>query len=382
MLDYADRILLVDDNADNVMILEELLAVDYTLMSATSGEEALRLAPAFRPSLILLDVMMPGLDGVNTCQSLRELPELTGSRIVMLSAKCTLPDRLAAYDVGAVDYIAKPFDHYEVTAKVGAWMRMVQKEKVDEIWRESEVACQAVGAAMLNLASFRDTETGDHLFRVRSYAQALGDELSRFGPYRKNVNAEFLQNLYLSTPLHDIGKVAIDDAILRKPGPLTKDEFERMKRHTVVGAELLKAAAHKLPQAMYLEMAADVARHHHERFDGSGYPDGLLGTHIPLAARILAVADAFDALTSKRVYKDAVSVAEAARIVVEEAGQHFDPVIVAAFQRRLADFHRTHARFGHTHAKHDGSIFPADALMAYGSIGDPCLEPGVGVLAP
>jgi putative two-component system response regulator len=370
MLPLCDRILLVDDNTDNLMILDELLALDYATMSVTSGEEALRVAASFRPDLVLLDVMMPGINGIETCRSLRALPELKGSRIVMLSARTKLPDRIAAYDVGAVDYIGKPFDHYEVTSKIRAWMHVVQKAKVEEIWHEAELASHAVGSAMLNMASFRDTETGEHLFRVRWYAQLLADELGRAGPYRRYIDNDFRDHLYRASPLHDVGKVAIDDAILRKPGPLTKEEFESMKRHTVIGAEMLRNAARKLPNAKYLQMAVEIARHHHERFDGSGYPDGLAGTAIPLAARILAVADVFDALTSKRVYKKAVSMFEAARILFEESGQHFDPVIVDAFKSCLGEFHESYTRFSAQCAMYDGSLLASHAMLSESGSGE------------
>ena len=362
-----DRILAVDDNQDNLAILEELLADDYTLMCVNSGEEAIRMAPVFRPDLVLLDVMMPGKDGIDTCRALQALPELRGSRIVMLSAKNKLQDRLAAYDVGAVDYIGKPFDHYEVASKVRAWMQMVHKEQVDEIWRAADKAEAAVGAAMLNLASFRDTETGDHLFRVRWYAQTLAEELAANGPYRAFVDASFRESLYRATPLHDIGKVAVGDAVLRKPGPLTADEFDAMKTHTVIGSEILRAAYRKIPNAKYLEMAADIARHHHERFDGSGYPDGLSGALIPLAARILAVADVFDALTNKRVYKEAISISAAADEIRAGAGSQFDPAIVAAFEARLEIIRQAHARFAARCAMYDGSLSPFRAHLDAGS---------------
>jgi putative two-component system response regulator len=331
-------VLAVDDHDDNLLVLQELLDTEYEVISALSGKEALRIAPLVRPDIVLLDVLMPGMDGISTCRQLRAMPEMRNSRIVMLSAKNCVQDRLAAYDVGAVDFIAKPFDHEEVTAKVKAWMGMVQRAQLDEIWHEAELARMAIGSAMLKLASFRDTETGDHLYRVRWYAQCLALQLASAGPYKQQIDAQFLEDLYRATPLHDIGKVAIPDAILRKPGPFTREEFEVMKTHTTIGSELLRVAATNLPAASYLNMAASIARHHHERFDGTGYPDGLSNTEIPLPARILCVADVFDALTTKRVYKDAVSVAQATRIILDENGMHFDPVVIEAFRSRLEEF--------------------------------------------
>jgi putative two-component system response regulator len=339
------------------------LGQDYTVMTVSSGEEALRMAPAFRPNLVLLDVMMPGMDGLQTCRRLRAMPDVSRAKIVMLSARSKLNDRLAAYDMGAVDYIAKPFDHYEVTAKVRAWMQMVGKEEIASIWRDMETAQLTVGAAMLNLASFRDSETGEHLFRVRWYAQTLAEELSSAGPYRILIDRAFKEDLYRASPLHDVGKIGVDDAILRKPGPLTEQEFASMKKHTIVGFEILRAAARKLPAAGYLTMAAEVARHHHEWFDGSGYPDGLAGAKIPLAARILAVADVFDALTTQRVYKDAISVSAATEVIQRETRSHFDPVVMGAFEAQLDAFRLAQTRFAAQCAMYDGSLMPAEALF-------------------
>jgi len=344
-----DRILAVDDNPDNLLILDELLGDDYTLLCVASGEEALAKAPAFRPDIILLDIMMPGMDGFDACVRLSALPELRTCRIVMLSAKNQLSDRLLSYSFGAVDYLTKPFDHHEIRSKIRIWMQMIRQREVEAIWREAEAAELAVGDAMVNVASFRDTETADHLFRVRWYAQNIAEFLSVSGPYTDLIDDRFLEHLYHATPLHDLGKVAIHDAILRKPGPLTSEEFEVMKTHTIVGSQLLRRAAERLPHARYLEMAAMIARHHHEWFDGSGYPDGLSRLEIPLAARICTVADVFDAITSPRVYKPAVSITKAIDIVLEGNGTQFDPAVIEAFQTRLDDIHVAYSRFHGVH---------------------------------
>ena len=170
-----------------------------------------------------------------------------------------MKDRLAAYDVGAVDYITKPFHDQEVLAKVRTWMRMVHSEQVDEIWREVEKTRDAVGMALVKLASFRDTETGDHLFRLRWYSHLLAEQLATMGPYRRQIDETFLEQLYRASPLHDIGKMGIDDAILGKLGPLTAAEFEAIKRHAVIGGDILAQATIHLPHADYLKMAVDIA---------------------------------------------------------------------------------------------------------------------------
>jgi putative two-component system response regulator len=183
----------------------------------------------------------------------------------------------------------------------------------------------------------RDQETGGHLSRMRAYSQILAEELSQAEPYAAQIDARFLEDLYRSSPLHDIGKVGIPDSILRKPGPLTDDEFAVMQQHAAIGANILDEAVTRCPGGGFLEMAALIARYHHERFDGNGYPLGLSGRHIPLAARIVAVADVYDALTSVRPYKGAIPVEEARMIVRHDSGRHFDPVVVDAFLRRFDD---------------------------------------------
>ncbi len=192
--------------------------------------------------------------------------------------------------------------------------------------------------ALAQLADSRDQETGEHLLRMRAYAQLLAEQLAREGPYAGRLDRKFLENFYRSTPLHDIGKVGIPDQILLKPDSLTREEFEVMKQHTLIGAEALEKAAHQNRYGDFLGLAAEIARSHHEKFDGSGYPDGLSGQDIPLSARITALADVFDALTSARVYKEAMDPQRAKQIIESEEGKHFDPDVVEAFRHCFADF--------------------------------------------
>jgi putative two-component system response regulator len=324
------------------------------VLCVDSGEKALSVAPRFQPNLVLLDVMMPGLDGNQACRMLRARPELRHTKIVMLSARAELDDRLRAYDGGAADYIAKPFDDREVLAKVRTWMQMAYRHQVEEIWQEVEKTREAVGVALASLAAFRDTETGDHLLRMRWYSEALAEQLAVAGEYQGQIDEAFLKHLYQASPLHDIGKVGIPDAILRKPGWLEASEFEVIKRHTIIGGDILAQAARGMPHAEYIKMAAQIARHHHERFDGGGYPDGLSGIAIPLAARIVAVADVFDALTSQRVYRGPLTAAEAGKVIQEETGGRFDPAIVDAFFSRFDDFEQAQNKLVHEGATADG----------------------------
>jgi putative two-component system response regulator len=347
-----NRILAVDDNADNLAILKELLEPHFAVTCVESGEEAVRIAPTLRPNVVLLDMMMPGMNGKQTCRMLRQDPGLKETKVIMLSARTAIEDRLASYDLGAVDYITKPFNDLEVLAKVRAWMKMVHKQEVEEVWNEIQKTRDVVGFAMTTLAAFRDTETGEHLFRLRWYSYLLAEQLSVAGPYCSEIDEQFLRQLYRASPLHDIGKVGIDDAILRKPGPLTQEEFEKIKQHTIIGSDILARTAAELSSADYVQMAAVIARHHHERFDGTGYPDGLAGTAIPLAARIVCLADVFDALTSDRVYHKAMPADEAFAIIEAGAGSHFDPAVVEAFRMRLEEFRQAHAMFA------DGYLAP------------------------
>ena len=366
---FNNRILAIDDNVDNLLILEECLGDAFEVKCATSGQEALRIAPKFLPDVVLLDLMMPGLDGRETCCLLRAQPELRNTKIVMLSARSDIAERLAAYEVGAVDYIAKPFDLREILAKVATWTDMIHRQEVEAIWEDLEQTRNGIGLTLTSLVEFRDTETGDHLFRMRWYSQLLAEQLAVASPYAEQIDETFLRKLYRASPLHDIGKVAIDDAILRKPGRLTPSEFEIIKRHAVIGSDILSRAATDLPSADYLGMAIAIARHHHECCDGSGYPDGLSGQDIPLAARIVSVADVFDALTSDRVYRTAVTPEEASRTIEDGSGTQFDPLLVQAFLIRFDDIRQAWQRFwekDHSRTKTTdliGTIVSPDAAL-------------------
>ena len=351
------RILLVDDSEINLRILHELLKSDYELAKATSGEQCLEMLPNFAPDLVVLDIMMPGMDGYETCRRIKTGPLGKFTQVMLVSVKASTSERLQGYDVGADDFIIKPFDHDELLAKVRIQFRL--RGAMEDLWtahgqiqqfnreleqlvaaRTSEVVATRDLAifALAKLAESRDPETGEHLDRMRNYSRILAEELHREGPYRDQIDAAFVDNIYRSSPLHDIGKVGIPDAILLKPARLTKDEFEVMKTHTTIGASALEEAERHHQCADFLAMAIEIARHHHERFDGRGYPSGLAGEKIPLAARIVALADVYDALTSARVYKPAYDADVARRMIEEEDGRQFDPAVVTAFRTRYDDF--------------------------------------------
>lgn len=351
------RILIVDDCEVNVEILQELLQDEYELAFAYSGEECLEKFRAFQPDLVLLDIMMPGLDGYETCRRIKASCARKHVQVILVSGKAMTQERLRGYEVGADDYMVKPFDHEEMLAKVRIHFRL--RDALAELWSAhakierfnteleylvQQRAGEAVATrdvaifALARLAESRDPQTGEHLERIRSYCMILARQLGEQGPHADRIDAQFIEDLYHSCPLHDVGKVSIPDAILLKPGRLTKDEFEIMKQHSALGADALQRATGRGNCAGFLSMAIDIARHHHERFDGLGYPDGLAGEEIPLAARIVAPADTFDALTSDRVYKAAQDPIVAKRTIEQSAGTCFDPGVVEALLARYDDF--------------------------------------------
>jgi putative two-component system response regulator len=306
-------------------------------------------------------MMMPGIDGIETCKRLSVMSEMEHSRIIILSARNEIMMRMSAYDAGAVDYISKPFHGEEVLTKVRTWMKTLQTREVNKIWCDLEEARDGIGRTLTSLVELRDTETGEHLFRMRWYSQVLAEQLSVSGPYQNVIDSRFLKQLYRASPLHDIGKIAVDDAILRKPGWLTPEEYEEIKKHTIAGHAILELAAQNLPYADYLPMATKIARHHHERFDGSGYPDGLREDEIPLSARVVSVADVFDAITSDRVYRKAMSLDQAVGLIRKGAGKMFDPAIVEAFHARLDDIKQGQMRF------HSIELAPPPRAEVFGS---------------
>ncbi len=351
------RILIVDDSEMNLEVLEHLLCADYALETAASGEECLEKLLVFCPDLVLLDIMMPGLNGYETCRRIKSSPVGNFTQVILISGKASPAERLEGYEAGGDDFVVKPFAHDELLAKVRIHFKL--RDSLTNLWaanariqefnskleelvakRTNEIVDTRDVAvfALAKLADSRDPETGEHLERMRDYSQILAEYLGRSGPYAELIHRRFLDDLYRSSPLHDIGKVGIPDAILQKPGRLTKEEFEIMTRHTVIGTEALKEAAGRSASGGFLNMAVDVARHHHERFNGRGYPDSLVGMEIPLSARIVALADVYDALTSVRVYKEAFEPEKAKAMISEERGEQFDPVVVDAFLARYDDF--------------------------------------------
>jgi len=309
--DARPTLLLVDDEPTNLQILRHTLQDDYRLLFAKRGQAALDLVGADRPDLILLDVMMPGLSGYAVCERLKQQPETTTIPIIFITAMADTSNEQQGLELGAVDYITKPFNAHIVRARVRTHLSLVHVRALEES-RLRVVQC--LGAA----AECKDNETGRHVIRMSHYAQTL----ARAAGYSEHAATELLH----AAPLHDVGKIGTPDAILRKPGALNAEEWAVMQQHTLIGTRIIGEHADGL-----LHLAAIIARSHHERWDGSGYPDGLAGEDIPHAARIAAIADVFDALTSVRPYKKAWSLEEALDYIQAASGKHFDAELVTLF---------------------------------------------------
>jgi putative two-component system response regulator len=348
----AMRVLVVDDDPVTLTIVSEDLRVfGYDVTVARSGVEAFDLVRTGRYRLIVSDWMMPDMDGLELCRQIRQRSWHGYIYFILLTSNTGVSNIVTGFDAGADDFLAKPFQPKELLMRLRAGERTLALEGRD-----------LVIFAMAKLAESRDKETGDHLERMREYSRVLAEEMSQWPSYSEVIDGSYAQLLYLTSPLHDIGKVGIPDSVLLKPGKLTKEEFEIMKTHTVLGGETLRALAETRPEARFMSMAQDIAMTHHEWFDGSGYPLGLKGEEIPLCGRIVALADVYDALTSKRVYKPLFSHQKARSIIVENCGTQFDPDVVQAFLNREEEFIAIRQRLQESSSA-DGLIMPGASLI-------------------
>lgn len=338
------RVLVAEDDDVTVDLLEAALEeYGYTVTVARDGCEALRQIRTGQFQLVVSDWEMPGMSGLELCQRIRQRRWSSYIYFILLTSHSGVENVVAGLDSGADDFLTKPFFPQELRVRLSVGRRILGMQSRD-----------LTIFALAKLAESRDTETGAHLERIREYCRLLGAELGRLGPYRELIDGDFVELLYLTSPLHDIGKVGIPDSVLLKPGKLTADEFVIMQQHTLIGANTLDAVARLNPEAQFLSMARDIALTHHERYDGTGYPHQISGESIPLCGRITALADVYDALTSKRVYKPAFSHKTATEIIAEGRGAHFDPVIVDAFFHLADDFQLVRQRFDNVTSPFDG----------------------------
>jgi len=345
-------ILIVDDVVENLHVLTELLMPQYQVLVATSGAAALRIATATpKPDLILLDVMMPEMDGYAVLHQLQQNQLTSDIPVIFVTALSETDYEEHGLMLGALDYITKPVKPAIVQARVRTqleakkardWLKGKNNLLEVEVARrmaENDLTQQISIRALAHLAEIRDPETGNHLLRTQAYVHRLADGLRRFPQYADVLNDRYIDLLARSAPLHDIGKVGIPDHILLKPGKLTPEEWEIMKTHSKLGSDAIQKAENDVELPLpFLSVAKEIAHWHHEKWDGTGYPDGLTGEAIPLSARMMALADVFDALISVRVYKPAMPYDVARDIIVEGKGKHFDPDLVDIFVEGFEDF--------------------------------------------
>ncbi len=318
-------LLLVDDTPENLDVLRGILGRDYRLRIATSGPAALKLVQRQQPDLILLDVMMPEMDGHQVCRILKSDPATAQIPVIFVTAMAESEDEELGLQLGAVDYLTKPVHPAVVRARVATHLALADQQRscrraVEERTRELEAAQRAAVYMLGEAGHYNDTDTGVHIWRMAAYSAALARALC--WPVERAALLE------LAAPMHDTGKIGIPDAILKAPRKLTPEEWQIMRRHSEIGHRILSQSDTPL-----FALAAEIALHHHERWDGSGYPRGLAGKAIPQSARIVAVADVFDALTMKRPYKEPWSLDRAFDTIAADAGSHFDPEVVAEFLR-------------------------------------------------
>jgi len=318
-------ILVVDDEPSNLAMMRQILGDKYQLVYAKNGASTLAAAEKYNPSLILLDINLPDMDGYEICKQLKGNPNTAHIPIIFVTTMNSNQDEEIGLKMGAVDYITKPFSPAIVLARVQIHLSLVKIEILEESYRE---AIYMLGAA----GHYNDNDTGVHIWRMAAYATRLAEECGW------GFKSKLLE---LAAPMHDTGKIGISDTILRKPAPLTPDEWVIMKTHPEIGYEILNRG-----HSPVFKMAAEIARYHHEKWDGSGYPHGLSGEAIPESARIVAITDVFDALTMERSYKKAWSVEESIAEIKRGSGKHFDPRLVNKFEKILPDICKIKKQWG------------------------------------
>lgn len=324
------RILAVDDTPASLRLLTDILKEEgYEVRSTISGELALRAAAASPPELVLLDIRMPGMDGYEVCRQLKANPATSDVPVIFVSAVSETDEKVEGFAIGAVDFVTKPYQRDELMARVRTHLELHRlrhhlEELVDKRTHELIASHRETIVTMTRAASYKDEETGAHVSRVSFYSTELALAMG--------MDAEFCDIIHYASPMHDVGKIAIPDAILGKPGRFDPDEWEIMKTHAALGAKMLSGS-----NSPYLVMGAEIAGGHHERWDGGGYPLGLAGEAIPLSARIMQICDVYDALRSKRPYKEAFSHERSVEIIISGDGRtqpsHFDPLVLDAFKR-------------------------------------------------
>ena len=365
-LDFAHRptILVVDDTPDNLSLMSGLLKDSYRVKVANSGEKALKQVQGdAKPDLILLDIMMPGLSGYDVIAQLKTDPATRDIPVIFLTAMSAAEDEKKGLEMGAADYITKPISPPIVLARVKTQLEnkaaadflrdqnTYLEAEVTKRTREISAIQDVTILAMASLAETRDSDTGNHIRRTQYYVRALAEKLKTHQRFGYFLSDQTIELLFKSAPLHDIGKVGIADRVLLKPGRFTPEEFEIMKSHTTLGRDAIEHAEKQLGmQVDFLNLAKEIAYYHKEKWDGSGYPMGISGDDIPISARLMAVADVYDALISRRVYKEGMPHEKAVTIIAESKGTHFDPDVVDAFLELQDEFRAIAVRYADSDA--------------------------------
>ncbi len=348
--------MIVDDVPENLQLLSSMLQrKGYNVSAFPGGKMALAAASRKRPDLVLLDINMPEMNGYEVCDVFKTRANLKDIPIIFISALGDADNKIRAFKCGGVDYITKPFQTEEVYARVETHLQLNSvrnvlrqfneklKKRVAQQVEEINKSQLAMIFALAKLSHTRDDDTGMHLERVQHLCKLLSIAMSQTPDFTDAITPEFITTIVHASPLHDLGKVGIQDAILLKPGGLTDEEFETMKTHTTIGAATLESVQKQYPKNEFVNMGIEISKSHHEKWDGSGYPSGLSGTDIPLSARIMALVDVYDALRSRRPYKEPFSHEKSKAIIIESSGKHFDPKIVQTFINIEQDFETTHA---------------------------------------
>ncbi len=347
-----NTVLIVDDEPINLSVLTHILINQYQVRAANSGQRALEVAVTDpKPDIILLDIMMPEMDGYEVVSKLKENPQTSDIPVIFVTAMDDVTDEELGFELGAVDYIAKPIRPAILLARVKAHLTLKQasdflqdqnsflEAEINRRMKENLNIQNVSIRALAHLSETRDPETGEHIMRTQHFIKILAQNLQHHPRFKHVIDDSYINLVTRSAPLHDIGKVGIPDHILLKPGALTNEEWQVMKTHAELGAKAIEQAEKDVEQSLeFLSLAKEIAHWHHEKWDGSGYPDGLSEEDIPVSARLMALADVFDALTTPRVYKEACSFAKAREIIIDSSGSHFDPAVVDAFLQVYEQF--------------------------------------------
>lgn len=345
------HVLIVEDDCISAEIIANSLRhFGYDVTTVDNGREAFELIRTGKFRLVVSDWDLPEMTGVEICRQIRQRQSSSYIYVILVTSFEGVDNVVEGLNAGADDFLTKPLQPEELRMRLRAGERILSLESRD-----------VVIFALAKLAESRDPQTGAHLERMREYCRVLADELSRWDKYSDEIDGQYVELLYMTSPLHDIGKVGIPDSVLLKPGKFTEDEFEIMKQHTLLGGQTLDAAVRAHPEAQFLRMAYDIAMTHHERYDGTGYPHGLKEQDIPLCGRITALADVYDALTTRRVYKPKIAHESTRKIILEGTGRHFDPDVVQAFRNREDEFVAINNRFD------ENAVSPGEPDMFLGS---------------